>query len=333
MIRLDRSSVKFPVSLDLKKDTSAASRELARNIAAIETYNLDTSEKLELSFSAYSQPSVKSSVLAMTYNRCAYCGCREVRTKVQVEHYRPKAKLILSNNNSIKPGYYWLAGNWNNLLPACQYCNITRNSEVILNEVKIEAKTGKGNYFPVNNDNRTAPLLSGDEANESPLLFNPCTDNPYELFSYKHVKTNGEDYLVVIPNTELYEGDLKKKATSSISILGLNNLDLAADRFDILVRCDKSVSLLEKKLDDGVSGEQLKYYINELISFISFKKQNSFIGLSRKRAHSSILRARANLFINQNIISDDETVTVEKAISELEIFCSDYTNDIDYGVF
>ena len=41
-----------------------------------------------------------------------------------MEHYRPKARV--STEQGDKPGYYWLAARWENLLPSCTDCNSPR---------------------------------------------------------------------------------------------------------------------------------------------------------------------------------------------------------------
>jgi hypothetical protein len=55
-----------------------------------------------------------------------YCICESKIGQVSygnVEHFRPKAGWIQDNEKINKPGYYWLAYEWNNLLLSCQICN------------------------------------------------------------------------------------------------------------------------------------------------------------------------------------------------------------------
>ena len=85
------------------------------------------------------------------HGKCAYC--EQVVTGDQhgdVEHYRPKGAVTDAENQTVyvvvdgqhraHPGYYWLAYDWKNLLPACIRCNqLSKSSggELI----------GKGNRF------------------------------------------------------------------------------------------------------------------------------------------------------------------------------------------
>ena len=95
------------------------------------------------------------------HKKCAYCetNLAEARQDADAEHFRPKLgvnyKNILEpgNRTYVKakvldltkappkeiehPGYFWLAYNWKNLLPACRYCN---------------SKNGKKNQFPVKDE-------------------------------------------------------------------------------------------------------------------------------------------------------------------------------------
>jgi hypothetical protein len=107
---------------------------------------------------------------------CAYC-----ESPVQAvgfgdaEHFRPKAMVqVMAGtkrqkvkiNGQLHPGYYWLAYDWRNLLPACSQCN----------------SKGKGNLFPVAGTHITAPPAPGapddlDEL-EQPLILHPYFDEP-----------------------------------------------------------------------------------------------------------------------------------------------------------
>jgi len=116
------------------------------------------------------------------YGKCAYCeGFLAADQPGDIEHYRPKKRVTINNysmesitfgeGGTIKPhpGYYWLAYDWQNLLPSCIDCNRP-------NETKIPGKhMGKRNYFPVRDFRAVRP---GEETQEEPLLLNPVIQNP-----------------------------------------------------------------------------------------------------------------------------------------------------------
>jgi hypothetical protein len=78
--------------------------------------------------------------------KCAYCETPVVRATFHGEHFRPKGRVQFRDLDQKKlkrgltrqdwhpdapsrlsdvdhPGYFWLAYNWKNLLPSCEFCN------------------------------------------------------------------------------------------------------------------------------------------------------------------------------------------------------------------
>jgi len=95
---------------------------------------------------------LKWHLFGLFHDKCAYCECPLGVTDGVVEHYRPKGKV---KEDPGHPGYYWLAYDVSNLLPACHSCN---------------EGFGKMNQFPVESRHALdAESLSG----ERPLLLNP----------------------------------------------------------------------------------------------------------------------------------------------------------------
>src|SRR6516162_7596662 len=75
------------------------------------------------------------------HNRCAYCEAPLTRFFADAEHHRPKGRVSEANQEGVSiakrailevgaeqieiehPGYFWLAYNWRNLIPSCEWCN------------------------------------------------------------------------------------------------------------------------------------------------------------------------------------------------------------------
>jgi uncharacterized protein (TIGR02646 family) len=90
--------------------------------------------------------------------KCAYCESWVLHVVPgDVEHYRPKRKV---EEEPLHPGYYWLAYDFNNLLPCCPKCHQAR---------------AKMNHFPVRGFCAYCPE---DFDKEEPLLLNPYKDDP-----------------------------------------------------------------------------------------------------------------------------------------------------------
>jgi hypothetical protein len=105
--------------------------------------------------------------------RCAYCEAwfRSVSFG-DVEHYRPKAAVTEDPNH---PGYYWLAYNPENYLPACSLCNTK----------------GKKNNFPIAGTRVSVPNAALDV--EKPYLFNPYSDRHCDHVAYIPMQSNHPD--------------------------------------------------------------------------------------------------------------------------------------------
>jgi len=120
---------------------------------------------------------VQQALLELYHYKCAYCESKDFRP--EIEHYRPKKRVSGVRNH---PGYYWLAYNWDNLLPSCRYCNTSG---------------GKGDKFTIQGERVTSPPLSNDRLNwelchpgnsplkdEKPYLFHPEVDEPEDAFRF-----------------------------------------------------------------------------------------------------------------------------------------------------
>lgn len=146
------------------------------------------------------------------YGKCAYCESLITNTHPgDVEHFRPKRNVTDLENKPIKkningvetlhPGYYWLAYELNNLLPACEDCNraSSGNSE--------GKKIGKWMKFPVIGEHAWKP---GGEKEEKPLLINPVIEDP-------------EEHLEVDALGILHAKQTSVRGQTCIDVFGLND--------------------------------------------------------------------------------------------------------------
>lgn len=102
--------------------------------------------------------------------KCVWCEqLRDLRRELDVEHYRPKARVtewegtppIVSDEppaeKSVGAGYWWLAFAWSNYALSCKTCN----------------QGWKRNLFPV--QGLRALCVEGVEQTEAPLLLDPAS--------------------------------------------------------------------------------------------------------------------------------------------------------------
>jgi hypothetical protein len=144
------------------------------------------------------------------HGKCAYCETHigEARQPGDAEHFRPKGRVNYKEEpkTSCKkyvramtydyrfspgieiehPGYFWLAYNWKNLLPACKECNSGKgkNNQFPLKQAQYQLNSRldsagvsqlKGHYFKSDAYPDLLYYLDVEDLNrlESPYLLNP----------------------------------------------------------------------------------------------------------------------------------------------------------------
>jgi hypothetical protein len=145
MIKISRTLAELPnEARGWYDDAQAAQREVIATATAGDPYSI------EKEYYKPAGPFLKK----LFSGKCAYCETFiEQNHPGAVEHFRPKGAVsdedfnvvrIGSGANQINhPGYYWLAYEWLNLLPACYDCNTFRYH----GDLKIGA--GKNERFPI----------------------------------------------------------------------------------------------------------------------------------------------------------------------------------------
>jgi len=125
----------------------------------------------------YRDLSVRKSLERAQHDKCCYCDAKA--TQLQVEHYRPKNAVRQKRDApEEKPGYYWLAYEWQNLMLACGLCNQ-------LGQDSAGNPTGKGTQFPLADPAMRARSHHESLAQEDPLLLDPYADNPDDHIGYR----------------------------------------------------------------------------------------------------------------------------------------------------
>jgi uncharacterized protein (TIGR02646 family) len=175
------------------------------------------------SFKAYKKQAVKDALRALFGNHCAYCESPYAHLMpVDVEHYRPKSGFLNDNGKLDPPGYYWLASDWENLLPSCADCNRERKQYRRGSDNKlVKSKSGKANKFPLAPDSPRAHA-PGEHVTETPLLLNPCNDDPdlhLRFLSGGFVEPAANEAEALLP-----------RGRTTIEVCGLDRSDLVGMR-------------------------------------------------------------------------------------------------------
>ncbi|NEW60681.1 hypothetical protein GSY74_05235 [Sulfurovum sp. bin170] len=80
---------------------------------------------------------VKNSLKKIYHYKCAFCEASLRNSYAEIEHFRPKNSSNLSRCDSFK-SYYWLAFAWDNLLPSCKICNISKSNCFDIDGIRVD---------------------------------------------------------------------------------------------------------------------------------------------------------------------------------------------------
>ena len=154
----------------------------------------------------YNDKTVKETLSKIQHGKCCFCEAKfEHVSSGDVEHYRPKGGYKqIANQKIVKPGYYWLAYDYDNLFLACEKCN----------------RSFKKNLFPLADSTKRAVNHTANLLDESPLLIHPANEDPSQLLVF-------EKEMIKPKN-----GSVRGKTT--INVAGLNRKKLADNRLELL---------------------------------------------------------------------------------------------------
>lgn len=134
-------------------------------------------KKFEFDATIYAAPEVKDVLRTAQQGKCAFCESFVPHIGYgDVEHYRPKAGYKQRKGDTLKrPGYYWLAYDWDNLFFACQLCN----------------EQFKRNLFPLKQGHQRARHHSVTLTDEEPLLIHPVRIDPTAHIEFRQERVVG----------------------------------------------------------------------------------------------------------------------------------------------
>lgn len=243
MIQLDP---KPPVPAILRSEKVTRAYETIRE-------KLDSGENItDKDFPRYwREDDVRLTIWENHHGKCCYCERkRDPKREADIEHFRPKGEIAGEG----KPGYWWLAYDWDNLFFSCKACNQTKNTE-----------------FPVRGPR--ARNQNNDLSLENPVLPHPEHENPEELIEWKWETKKPE---LVFPKGKDKDG----RGSKTIEILGLGSNLLAQER-------GQNYLLLLQGIVRGMNAA-IKNELKEEIEFFAqlikeeTKQNKEFVGFRRE---------------------------------------------------
>lgn len=206
--------------------------------------------------SVYGHSTVKEALIAAQHGKCCFCE-KKIGSEGDVEHFRPKGGFRQQKRSHlVKPGYYWLAYEWANLLWACPICN----------------QRFKGNSFPLRNPVARAVNHRANVTQEEPLLINPAEADPAPLIGFRQEVA--------------YPINRNAQAEASIEVLGLNRPNLIEERREHLALLHSLHKILSRnELSRTTAGRAI---LAETRAFLQQATQDSakFAAMARADAAS-----------------------------------------------
>lgn len=240
---VDRSMVTIPASL-----IASSSKAAVQRTKAVAHYGKVPHPKKAYNFTAYKSPDVVAALEALFHKKCAYCESKYAAIQpVDVEHFRPKGAVA---GDSTHRGYWWLALEWNNLLPSCIDCNRERKQYLVVpdesGQPTLSTKkllAGKKDAFPLASEVRAFSPNDNIES-EEPLLIDPTLTNP-EM----HLKWYFRDTKLPIIIPHIINEAEDQRGRKSIDVFGLNRHGLVEERASLLLVLETIVLLVREKLE------------------------------------------------------------------------------------
>jgi len=224
MIHIQRT---YPAPATLTSDRAKKARdELEQLVQAGQT-------QLTINPSIYKATDVKQVLIDMQDKKCCFCESKITHIAYgDVEHFRPKKAVREDDGRLKRPGYYWLAYTWENLLLSCEICN----------------RRHKRNKFPIAGK-RAKRKETLDQ--ERPLFIDPAgPDDPEALITFTDL---GRAVAV--------DGD--KRGETTIKELDLNRDDLEERRQERLLDF-RAILILKQSAERWQDEDDLAYATQQL---------------------------------------------------------------------
>lgn len=178
---------------------------------------------------------LKSFLTRVFAEKCGYCETLRSGGQKSIDHFRPTNEVTAERKPVSHPGYWWLAYEWFNLVPACEDCNEW-------NEKKVGDKPVKGGKkceFRVSGHRIIEPSddpsrWRNELESEDPLLLSPYEDDPQEHIEF--------DLLTFRPRHTTERGK------ETVEVCSLDRDDLLTARGRALAR------LISRTLEEGFKG-------------------------------------------------------------------------------
>lgn len=201
----------------------------------------DGSKRISFKKHVYKHETVRAALHEAQHGKCCYCECK---TRGEVEHYRPKGGVRQKEGGPLRrPGYYWLAYEWSNLLLSCNVCN----------------QIHKRSLFPLAPRSQRATSHHDDIGHEQPLLIDPSAQDPDEFLRFR--------------GAILYARGGNRVGRCTIQVLKLNDrpelLEARRKHLALLRLLKKNRDLLAARISRGQASPGDVAHLKELDAYLA----------------------------------------------------------------
>lgn len=317
-------------------------------------------------YAAYRDSEVKKGLIKLFNKKCAYCETLVLHAQPgDVEHFRPKSAVDTKlkgianlstdvtppppEKEKIKPGYYWLAADWNNLLLSCNTCNrkstqhnaskpIGNSGGITSTSTVVEETLGKLDRFPYHDASSKKLILKPPKdlhkikdtrkviAKEKDLrlLIDPCEEDPALHLKFVRFKVKEKEGQKEVEREKFgMIQALTDKGHASVQVFGLARLTLVQDRqrtaLDVLNVLNSLQFGLEgfKKASNKKEKDRNKVFIGEQLKALKgyFQVDAPYLALKRDMLNILIKEDKkiADLFKIFGIPTELSAMGVKKA--------------------
>jgi uncharacterized protein (TIGR02646 family) len=192
---------------------------------------------------------LKQPLMTLSHRKCYYCEIVQERSDGAVDHFRPKSK------------YPWSAFSHANYRFACTFCNSVRTDE------ESKKTGGKGDKFPLLDEAKRATCCE-EEANESPILLDPCKPDEPGLIDFDETGKPVPTY-----SEETHAGRYGR-ANESIKLYHLDHADLVDKRKTLAVSIKRKIDAADRLFPQTESGNvdidnSFSEHVRSLANYIS----------------------------------------------------------------
>ena len=176
--------------------------------------------------------SLRLELIKVVGNKCWYSEAPLAGSDKDVDHFRPKnavRDVYRTGTGEKHPGYWWLAFSPSNYRLSCAIANRKRR------DLETGSVGGKGDEFPLFNEDKRAWIDIDDYFQEQPLLIDPCNAGDVTLITFSE---NGE---AIERYSEQTKPRLFKRAEKSIELYHLNHTDFVKERIQIRDRIQRNI--------------------------------------------------------------------------------------------